>query len=318
MIALICLAILHTYYPSPEERAMGSFCWEKIECAPFDTLIPCWNGPDPGSERGYALFVSLLQKDTWSSWIPIAEEGDREFGVAVNYTLSSSAEMTKGAIRSKNGPCTGFQILLLSWNSQPTTLTTLLVSTSDSSHRPPAGEIPQLTSVLLPNMPRISQIALRHSNYLELSLPTAMAAAVGQVMGKPIDVLSFCNAARDPEFGSYESWLWNTAVASRTLEDGYNVYLECLPDLAALHTHLLNGFPVVVAVRGYLPGCSRPYRKDHMVCIYGYDADGQIVYAIDGGFPNPRASATTFPIAEFLKSWERAGNRACIIERRRA
>ena len=315
MIAIFCLAALYTHRLSPEEQAVAGLLWEETECTPFDTLISCWNGPHPGDEQGYAIFVKLLQSGIWSDWIPIAEEGEKEHGVAINYTLSSSAEMVKGSVRSKKGPCTGFQIQLLSWRPEPITLKTLFASTNAPIEPPSTAD---LTSILLHQMPRVSQIALRHTNYLELSLPTAMAAAVGQVLGHPIDALDFCNAARDPEFGSYESWLWNAATASRILGDGYDVYVESLPDLAALHAHLCNGSPVVVAVRGYLPGCSRPYRKDHMVCIYGYDLDAHLIHAIDGGFPNVRASATTFPAAEFTKSWERTGNRACIIARRRA
>jgi hypothetical protein len=318
MIALICFAILHTYYPSPEEQAMGSFCWEKTECTPFDTLIPCWNGPDPGPERGYALFVSLLQKGDWSAWIPIADEGDKMFGAAVNYTLSPIAEMTRGVVLSKNGPCTGFQILLLSWQSQATALLQLFVSTSDSKSSLSTNDPPLLPSVLLPQMPRISQIAISRMHSDELSLPAALSVAIGQILGNPIDSLAFCEATRDPEFGCRESWLWNTAVASRTLGDGYRVYVDFLSDLTALHDHLLDGFPVVVAVRGYLPGCAQPYAKDHTVCIYGYDANAQLIYAIDGGFRNSRSSATTFPVADFLRSWKRTGNKACIIEPRRA
>jgi hypothetical protein len=308
-------AEVYSTFLHPDTPDSDEFLWEQIDCTPFDELTLCWNGPRPPRKGGYAFFTSLCKDGKWSPWLYTAEWGDRGQMLYQESPLDSFAESARDVVRAKNCSCTGFRVQVFSWTPFPDNALKLIASTFNSKELPAATPVESLKSVLLSVPPRISQIGLRHPRYLDLSLPAATAAAVGQVKNESIDAYRFCESIYDCEFDFYESWIFNAAEAATYLRN-HDIYATRLPNFGAIHSELMNGNPVTVNVKGYLPGCARPYRFDHMVCIYGYDADKRLVYAIDPGFPNDKASATTFPLQEFLQSWTRAGNRACVFHPR--
>ena len=291
------------------------FLWEEVNCDPFDELNLCWNGPRPPHKSGYAFFTSLYRNGEWSPWLYTAEWGDRGQMLYRESPPDSFAESARDIVRAKTGHCTGFRVQIFSWHPFGPNALKLLVSTFNSREPVTPTSPDSLESVMLTIPPRLSQIGLRHPRYLDLSLPAATAAAVGNLKHTAINAYQFCESVYDCEFDFYESWLFNAAEASTYLSD-YDIYTARLPNFGAIHSELLQGNPVLVSVKGYLPGCARPYRFDHMVCIYGYDAEKRMVHAIDPGFPNDKASATAFPLQEFLQSWTRTGSRACIFHAR--
>ena len=316
LIPFLLSAELYQYTLSSDEQQTDEFYWEQSHCAPFDELLFSWNSARPPRNGGYAIFTSLKHNGVWSEWLYTAEWGDRGQMLYQESPPCAFAVTVRDAVRAKDVLATGFRVQIFSWNCPLAGLRNCFVSIRDS-HVPLSSAIPTepLASVLLPNMPKISQIGLRHPRYLDLSLPVSAAVAVGQITGHTTDATSFCEAVYDNEFDFYESWVFACAEAAARIGDHYEAYVERLPNFQALHAHLLEGFPVLVGVRGYLPGSARPYRFDHMVCIYGYDDTKQVVHAIDPGFPNDRATVTTFPLKEFLGSWSRLENKACIFRK---
>ncbi len=308
-------ANVYTTLLNPETRDADEFLWEQTDCDSFDELILSWNGPRPPRKGGYAFFTSLYKDGKWSPWLYTAEWGDRGQMLYQESPLGSFAESARDVVRAKNCSCTGFRIQVFSWTPFADKALNLLVSTFNSKELAAVTDVEPLESVRLSTPPRISQIGLRHPRYLDLSLPASTAAAIGLLKNGAIDAYRFCESIYDCEFDFYESWTFNAAEAATYL-DNYDIYATRLPNFGAIHADLMNGNPVTVSVKGYLPGCARPYRFDHMVCIYGYDAEKELVYAIDPGFPNDKASATAFPLREFLQSWSRTGNKACLFHPR--
>ncbi len=170
------------------------------------------------------------------------------------------------------------------------------------------------TSVSLP-VAGLSQMALDHPRHRDLCSPTSTTAVVRYLLNDPeIDPLLFAEQSWDQQFDIYGNWVLNVAEASSLLGPSWNCWVEFLSCFQDVYHRLLQGFPVVVSVRGPLPGSALPYKNGHLLVITGYDHQLQQVLCMDPAFPSNCETLVWYSLGDFLAAWERRGKIAYLFE----
>ena len=293
-----------TTYEYSIEQKKTEIIWESGPVSPFNELIVSWNG-ERSKEKPLIIYISLHQDD-WSSWIKYAEWGpldQRTFQAEESFIQSF-----QDTISPKTGTCDQFRIKAIDGNLQSLTACASLLSNHTI-------EIPeQLPSVLLTNFPAQSQMAINHPRYMDLCSPTSLSSAINYLLkDRLIDPVSFANKIHDREFNIYGNWILNTAEASNICKGTYSCHVERMANFTTLHEKLINGLPVVVSVKGSLPGAPLPYANGHLLCVIGYDSKEEKVLCMDPAFPGNELTHTAYPIKEFLEAWGRRYNLAYVF-----
>jgi hypothetical protein len=156
----------------------------------------------------------------------------------------------------------------------------------------------------LNNIPLQSQFVLEHRRKRDLCSPTSLSTAINYLVGeKKVDPIRFASQIHDSEFDIYGNWILNTAAAYQALSGKYRCHVERLTDFRALHKQLIQGHPVVVSVKGTLPGAPHPYPEGHLICVIGYDPENKKVYCIDPAFPTNETTRVSYDLGDFLAAW---------------
>jgi len=284
------------------------YVWEKKEIALFNELIVSWNGLRP--EKGtWEIWVSLHQEE-WSPWLHYAQ-----WGVGQQKTfrdVQSFANSYQDACFPKEGVCDGFRVKVLAENGA--NLADLHALFACASHLPDYAPIvpSDLSSVFLTDVPKQSQMILDHPRCKDLCSPTATTTAINYLLGNTlIEPTSFAAKSHDDHWDIYGNWILNTAAAYAELSPHFSCHVQRLNSFTDLHSFLCKGCPVVVSIRGPIPGSASPYTSGHLICVTGY-APGQ-VHCIDSAFPETEMTQTTYPLEEFITAWGRRGNIAYVF-----
>jgi hypothetical protein len=84
--------------------------------------------------------------------------------------------------------------------------------------------------------------------------------------------------------------------------------VQRLKDFNALHAYLMREKPVVVSVKGKLPGAPIIYSRGHLICVIGYK--GKEVICIDPAFAENQLCYVKYKIKDFLAAWGKRKNLA--------
>jgi hypothetical protein len=295
---------------SKEERECKECVWKMEETRPFDELIFSWNGMRPEIGK-WTFWVSVEN----SPWIKYAEWGSTRQMTFKHALQGSTIESYQDAVFSKAGPMHGFQVKVTAEDGADLKeLDSLFVCLSNlSSHSVLMPEEP-LQTILLPHLPRRSQLKLKHPRFLDLCSPTATSTAINYLLGqKKTDPISFAEKIHDSEFDIYGNWILNTAQSYQELNGQFRCRTERLASFSTLHSYLMRGLPVIVSIRGPLVGSYRPMTFGHLVCVYGYDAKQERIHCIDSGFPEDDQTDASYPLKNFLDAWARRQNLAYVF-----
>lgn len=285
--------------------------WEEANLRSFDELIVSWNGLRP--EKGkWSFWVSLGRKGEWSPPLLYAEwsaDSQRTF-----HSTDSFVETFQDGIYPKEGVCDAFRIEIVAEEGADLSgLKTLFATVSNLKEYALVDPGP-LSSVFLSNVPLQSQIVLNHPRPRSLCSPTSTTTAINYLLKRPVvDPTQFAEQIRDRGFDIYGNWILNTAQAYCELQGNYPCHVERLNDFSELHKHLLQQIPVVVSVRGSLPGAPQPYNEGHLVCVIGYDAKERSVRCIDPAFPTSDQTEVSYPLSDFLNAWAGRSNIAYVF-----
>ena len=296
------------------DRRGKEFLWEIGASRLFEELILSWNGKRP--EKGKWMFWVSVHQGSWSPWIRYAEWGAHSQKTFKYAPQGSFVESYQDFVYPKDGQCDGFRIKVTAEEgadlSRFDTLYVCLSALSSLSIELPTEP---LTSKLLSNVPRRSQIQLKHPRAQDLCSPTSTATAINYLLGrKKVDPVEFAAKSHDDEFDIYGNWILNTAQAYHELSGQFRCRVERLPSFSFLHSYLMRNLPVVVSIRGPLPGSSRPHTFGHLICIVGYDSGPQKVLCIDPGFPDDEQTFVGYFLKDFLEAWNRRRNIAYLFE----
>ena len=291
------------YYPNRTGRQLKKthmFHSARLEnIAPFDELIVSWNADRP-STGNYKIYVSV-KTDSWSPWQLYASWGaDGQSSFLSSIDTFNLPEGQKA---------TGFQV-----KTEPAEgIRSLHVYTNGNKTREAQQHIPYTTAVALP-VAGLSQMALDHERAGSLCSPTSTAAVVRYLSNNPqINAVDFAKKAWDRGCDIYGNWPLNIAQAAAELGASWECWVERLDGFDEIYRRLHQGTPVVVSVRGPLPGSAQPYAQGHLIAVVGYDPEQQQVLCMDPAFPSDEETRVSYNLADFIEAWNRRGRIAYLF-----
>jgi hypothetical protein len=288
--------------------------WREDNLPPFTELMISWNAPRP-VEGKYRIYVSVKTND-WSPYLLYAlwgSEGQTSFKETVCENTISVYQDALEITGTKKA--TGFQIKIVSeGDASIDCIHGLHVYTNSDASQ----EIEQTFSspVYLP-VAGLSQITLKHARCTDLCSPTSTTAIVRYLSKNPnIDPILFATGAWDAGFDIYGNWVFNVAQAATELGPAWNCWVERLKGFDAICGYLHRGTPVIVSIRGPLPGSAKPYAKGHLVAVIGYDPEHKKVICMDPAFPSDDQTIVRYDSTDFIQAWGRRGNTAYVFSRK--
>jgi hypothetical protein len=292
----------------------GSQAFIKKNIPHFTQLIFSWNADIP--QKGSLQFwVRVHYADTkvWSDWHRMAEwnqQGGKTFyskhddGLEYCYVR---LEVPKGRFAD------GFHIKAIAQHGANfESLKALAVSVANMQKF--EGESVQnykhMTSIVVEGVPEWSQMLIDHPRASAICSPTSLCTLASYVTGKKLHPYDFANGVFDHGLKIYGSWPCNIAYAYHATDGTVFYHVQRLHDFNTLYRYLMQGIPVVVSVRGALPGAPKTYNDGHLMTIIGYDASTRSVICHD-----PRIVGnveTKYSLASFLQAWENSHRLAYI------
>lgn len=262
--------------------------WEEKNTLPFNELILSWNGLRPRTGK-WTFFVSLKEGE----WLPYAEwsaNSQRSF-----HSMGAFARTYQDLVESKT-LCTGFKIKVEGEELSRLHRLCVCVSHLEKHVLLPPSSLPPVKLKVIGQ----SQLLVPHPRHKDLCSPTSTTTALNYFLGGPkIDPVEFANGSRDEGFDIHGNWILNIAEAFHKSQ--IPCHVERLSDFTAVHRHLMGGRPVVVSVKGSIPGAPKPYPEGHLMCIVGFEENQ--VLCIDPAFPDNESTWVRYALNDFLKAW---------------
>ncbi len=261
--------------------------WEEKETILFNELILSWNGIRP-------------KQGKWIFWVGIGGEWLKYAEWGPNYqktfkSVGSFAESNQDIVLTKN-LCNHFKIKVEGEDlSQLHSMSVCLSNLANYKLKIPSD----LSSVMLKDVPRQSQLTLDHPRSKDLCSPTATTTAMSYLCKKKFDPVSFANFSHDDEFDIHGNWVLNVAESYNQTQ--LPCHVERLSCFIQLHAQLLKGRPCVVSIKGALAGAPKIYEQGHLICVIGFD--NKQVYCIDSNFKDNESTFIGYEVSDFLKAW---------------
>jgi len=286
----------------------------------FTQLILSWNCA-PLNTGHLSFYVQARSRKT-KKWLEMHHLSDWGANVACSYDRKGThsqgchvrLEIPKYAdgyrvkIRAKNG-------------ADVTSLRALFVNIADmAAFKEPYMPVTELLdSVLVDAVPQYSQMILDHPRAAHMCSPTSLSMLLGFVFQREIDPLNVAQGVYDEGLGTYGSWPFNAAFAYMVSHKQFvetNVphwAVTRLGSFKELHAHLQRGIPLMISVRGFIPGSAKPYPSGHLLVPIGYDAKTNRVICHDPAFDAPDKVKVSYDLDPFLQAWGRSRNLAIIM-----
>ena len=243
--------------------------WEKEDLKPFNELMISWNGTRP-ADGAFHIYVSVKDND-WSPWMHYCSWGSHGQTGYLSEAGEFPARVYQDAVELLNGhTASGYKIKIVpEGNASLDAIWGLHVYTNGEAT--PSAPCAQSSSIPVLGL---SQMALDHPRHKDLCSPTSTTAVVRYLSGNStLDPIAFAASSWDGGFDIYGNWVFNVAEAAHRLGPNWHCWVERLDGFDAIAQRLKLGTPVVVSIRGPLPGGALPYAKGHLLAIIGYDAE---------------------------------------------
>lgn len=298
---------------SPNARVANgrkkSLIFEQSNVQPFTQLVFSWNAFRP-EEGHFSFFAQVRDAATkqWGAWHRMVDWGkdvqqsylskSDGFSSYVHVRLETDNKKGADAFRIKVEPHQSASLSLVHG---------MFAAVSDFNVFKP--ESPQdvdasLQSVHLTTIPSIAQFALDHEDKGRICSPVSCSMVVHYLTGAYKDPLEFAAGAFDAGLGVYGSWGCNMAHAFEHVDGKTHFFVRRMNSFADIHQQLVQGAPVVVSVRGTLPGALKPFPHGHLMVVVGWDNDTREVLCHDPASENHESVFKRYPLEHFLRAWE--------------
>lgn len=284
--------------------------FEKVDTPAFSQLVFSWNAFRP--ERGhFSFWVQARSKHdgTWGSWHKMVEWGQ---GVQRSYASRGNGVNRYVYVRleaGKDRAADAFRIKMAAHQHADLALVrSCAVSLSDFSKFKPEAvhTFGSLDSTYVAGVPRQSQFSFEHERNSGLCSPTSCSMVASYFSDKKIDPIMFARSSFDHGLNVYGSWSFNTAHAFEQCDGRVHFAAARFNSFKGVHQRLTDGVPVVVSVRGPLPGAPRPYRHGHLLVVTGWDANTKEVICNDPAMATNNTVEKRYPVKDFVRAWERS------------
>ena len=297
--------------------------WEKGQTKPFNELIVSLNALRP-CKGALVVWVSVKHNGNWSSWHRLMEWGadrQRTFTNRLNrfvHTKHCRVEMMRGAIGR------GFRVKVTKKDGASLeNLKAIFACMSRlNKFRFKKPKVTALASVAVQNVPRQSQMVLRHPRYTDLCSPVSTSMISAYFYQKlygtlPADQMSqyaidFAAKVHDQGYlDIYGNWILNVAQAFDAVNGEVFFRVERLDSFYDLHYYLAKKIPVAVSVRR-LHGGATPYANGHILVVVGWNRQKRRVICLDPAFGSNRSVLKAYRLHDFLRAWRRSMNLAYV------
>jgi hypothetical protein len=292
----------------------SEFTCELTGAHPFDEVIISWNATRPLA-GSYTIQVSLFAQE-WSDWLDYAWWGAKEQHTFSSTTARPSCRTHQDIVTLPSGQtATALRIRVTAEAGAALRHFRTLHACVSHSHVEDEDDIVTADhSVALPVFP-LSQMGSYPGREHRLCSPASTVAVINYLMpSSAASVAEFSDAVWDSAFDLYGNWILNVAEASSRLGTQWQCAVTRLSGFEDILCRLDQGWPVVVSVRGPLPGSALPYAQGHLMVVRGYDAIANRVLCMDPAFAEPGLTYASYQLKDFLIAWRRRGNLAYIFE----
>jgi hypothetical protein len=275
---------------------------QPLEQKPVTECIVSWNAlrPDQGE---LIFFAKVMVEKQWSDWIKIAEWGK---GVQKSFCDEHDPLVTLSidALTNKNGkPFESVAVKVTAeGGANLAAVRSVFICASNMRAFTPFVLDASLPTVILKNVPCISQMLLNHPRCHDMCSPTSTTMAVNYLDKTTINPLILADQAHDQQFDIYGNWVLNVAAAYDLSKGTVSCRVQRLNSLQELHASLAAGCPVVVSVKGPLKGGALPYNNGHLMVIVGWDAEQRAFVCHDPAFPTVEATCVRYAFEDFVEA----------------
>lgn len=289
--------------------------WQEENLPLFDELILSWNAKRP--PEGKYLFYVRVKTEDWSPWLFYASWGNEGQTSFLSSTSEAPIRSYQDAIEVMEGKrATGFQVKIISEGSASLKDVYALHAYTNGDKTTESILTCQALIPISIGVRGLSQMTLAHPRHTDLCSPTSTTAVVRHLSNNnAIDPVSFAKQVWDGGFDIFGNWVFNAAQAAAELGPSWQCWVERLKGFDDIYQRLHQGTPVVVSVRGPLPGSALPYAKGHLMVVTGFDPKEQKVICMDPAFPQDQQTGVLYDLSEFLQAWSRRGRTAYIFSK---
>jgi hypothetical protein len=300
---------------TPQEAMMAQrqhsyfFCQERIPL--FTQLLFSWNAIRP-TKGHFEFYVQARNAQTkqWGSWHRMMEWGKK--------LQSSNATISDGFTKyehvrletERQKFADAFRIKVVSTaGASLMGLKSLAVTTVNmrAFHAETVGaHVAQLPSVYIPLVPKISQAAINHKDNKRICSPVSCTMLTRYLTRMDIDPIKFADSSYDTGLNAYGSWPFNMAYAFELCKGKYWFFNTRLDSFVDLHKQLRSGIPLVVSLRGTLPGAAQSYPSGHLLVVVGWDSKNERVICHDPAMTNEYEIERRYRLKDFMKAWEQS------------
>lgn len=312
---------LHRKIFSPLEQKENSKRKEvvltKADVTPFTQLMFSWNALRPSP--GHFLFLCRTRNartKEWGKWHCMGAWGHT---MQRSFKSDSDALAEYHHVRLEVSPAIladAFSIKIVSeQGADLSLLKSFAVNVADFTlFAPEMAEQVLVPSLLVKGVPCMSQFELDHPRNDGLCSPTSYSMVVSYLLSRFIDPVHFAEKSFDEGLDKYGSWPFNVAHAYEVGNGRVSSAVVRLNSFLNLCNYLKKGIPVVVSVRGVLPGAPRAYHHGHLLVVVGFDSVTKEVICHDPAVATSQEAKKRYYLKNFLQAWERSHRLAYITE----
>lgn len=291
--------------------------FERHDINPFSQMIVSWNAFRP--KKGFYRLHGRVRDSRTKKWLAWHRMFDWGANVQRSYSTSFSGssyhyvrlELPRGRFAD------GFQVKVEARDGAPLAdVVALFVSVSRMDLFTTEGQgnkYATYESCCISPFPCYSQMVLDHVRFKGLCSPTSLCMVMSYVLSKSLDPGIFADYSYDEGMDVYGSWQCNTAHAFDLADGAYFAHVQRLPSFGVLHQLVAAGTPVVVSVRGEIPGAPKPYPNGHLLVVKGFDQKSRRVICCDPAAPSVDTVVRRYRLKDFLAAWERSFRLAYVV-----
>lgn len=299
----------HHYLPGIDS-GLRSYIWEESDVISFDELIISWNVMRPQYGE-FKISISVKIGEMWSPWFI--------------YACWGSSGQKGGNVQATRFPLQIKQDILELIDGQKGVGFRVRIEASEGAHLEEfysihvcassiTDIIPEKTTIANDRIdlqiPLISQMMLAHPRHRDMCSAASTSAVVSYLLNKNrIDPISFALQSCDEASDIFGNWVLNTAHASAVLGKDWHCWVQRLTGFDEIYSRLQANIPVVVSVKGPLPGSALPYNQGHLLAVKGYEPKQKRVLCMDPAFPKNEATNVSYRLNDFLEAWSK---RQCV------
>lgn len=286
----------------------------------FTQLVLSFNSKEL-AQGHFSFFVQAKSKN--GQWLEPHHMLDWGNGVARSYNSPGTLSSCHHVRLEVPGMASGYRIRIQAHKGADLgALRALSICISDMNKF--SDQVPVIAgynSVAVDAVQPYSQMKIDHARAPHMCSPTSLSMMLAFLLDEHVNPAETAQGVYDGGLDAYGSWPFTVAYAYQLChkrqpseQDWCYWAVTRLPSFADLHAQLQRGIPVIVSVRGAIPGAAKAYPHGHHLVVTGYDARTRKVLCNDPAFDDASKVKVAYDVKPFLQAWARSYNLAIVVD----